>query len=67
MQRLEASRAWPNSEIKYEGHETVNRGNRRSSRDDHRRADSNCVNRRAGAAGQPLTRLWPHLQSRILP
>jgi hypothetical protein len=28
---------------------------------------SNCVNRRAGAAGQPPIRLWPHLQARILP
>ena len=67
VQRLEAPRAWPNSDIKYEGHGPVNRGNKRGSRHDHRQAGSNCVNRRAGAAGQPLIRLWPHLQARILP
>jgi hypothetical protein len=61
VQRLEASHAWPNSDIKYEGHGPVSRGNRRSSQHDHRRADSNCINRCAGAAGQPLIRLWSHL------
>jgi hypothetical protein len=67
VQRLEASRAWPNSDIKYEGHGPANRGNRRSSRHDHRWAGSNCVNRRTGAASQPIIRLWPHLRARILP
>jgi hypothetical protein len=66
VQRLEAPHAWPNSDIKYEGHGPVSRGNRRSSRHDHRRADSNYINRCAGAAGQPPIRLWPHLQTRIL-
>jgi hypothetical protein len=65
--RLEAARAWPSGGIKYKNHGSVNRGNRRGSRHDHRRADSNCANRRAGAAGQPLIKLWPHLQARILP
>jgi hypothetical protein len=67
VQRLEAPHAWPNSDIKYEGHGPVSRGDRRSSRHDPKRADSNCANRRAGAAGQPLIRLWPHQQARILP
>jgi hypothetical protein len=66
VQRLEAPRTCPNSDIKYEGHGPVSRGNRRSSRHDHRRAGSNCINRCAGAAGQPPIRLWPHLQTRIL-
>jgi hypothetical protein len=59
--------AWPNSDIKYEGHGPVNRRNRRGSRRDHRWAGSNCINRRVGAAGQSPIRLWPHLQARILP
>jgi hypothetical protein len=67
VQRLEAACAWPSGGIKYENHGPVNRGNRRGSRHDHRRAGSNCVNRHAGAAGQPLIKLWPHLQARILP
>jgi hypothetical protein len=61
VQRLEAPRAWPNSDIKYEGHGLVSRGNGRGSRRNHRRASSNCINRRAGAAGQSPIRLWPHL------
>jgi hypothetical protein len=59
--------AWPNSDIKYDGHGPVSRGNRRSSWHGHRRADSNCSNRHAGAAVQPPIRLWSHLQARILP
>jgi hypothetical protein len=39
----------------------VNRRNRRGSRHDHRRDDSECINRRAGAVGQSPIRLWPHL------
>jgi hypothetical protein len=39
VQRLEAPRAWPNSDIKYDGHGPVSRGNRRGSRHDHRQAD----------------------------
>jgi hypothetical protein len=66
VQRLEAPRAWPNSDIKYEGHGPVSRGNRRSSRHDYRRAGSNYINRHAEATGQPPIRLWPHLQTRIL-
>jgi hypothetical protein len=66
VQRLEAPRAWPNSDIKYEGHGPVSRGNRRDRKHDHRRAGSNYINRRASAAGQPPIRLWPHLQTHIL-
>jgi hypothetical protein len=51
VQRLEAPRAWPNSDIKYEGHGLVSRGNRHGRR--HRRASGNCANGRTGAAGQP--------------
>jgi hypothetical protein len=32
VQRLEAPRAWPNSDIKYGGHGPVSRGNRRGRR-----------------------------------
>jgi hypothetical protein len=67
VQRVEAARAWPSGGIKYENHGPVNRGNRRGSRHDHGRAGSNHVNRRAGAAGQLLIKLWPHLQAHILP
>jgi hypothetical protein len=67
VQQLEVPRAWPNSDIKYDGHGPVSRGNRRGRRHDQRRADSNCVNERTGAAGQPQIRLWPNLQARILP
>jgi hypothetical protein len=67
LQRLEAPRAWPNSDIKYDGHGPVSHGNRRGSRHDHRRAGGDCANGRTGAAGQPQIRLWPHLQARILP
>jgi hypothetical protein len=66
VQRLEAPRAWPNNNIKYDDHGPVSRGNMRSSRHDHRRAGSNYINRRTGAAGQLPFRLWPHLQTRIL-
>jgi hypothetical protein len=66
VQRLEAPRAWPNSDIKYEGHGPVSHGNRCGRRHGHRRAGSNYINRRAGAAGQPPIRLWPHLQTHIL-
>jgi hypothetical protein len=59
VQRLEAPRAWPNNDIMCGGHGPVNRGNRRGSRRDHRRADINCINRRAGAASQSPIRLWP--------
>jgi hypothetical protein len=67
VQRLEAPRAWPNSDIKYDGHGPVSRGNRRGRRHDHRRVGGNCANGRTGAAGQPQIRLWPHLQARLLP
>jgi hypothetical protein len=60
-------RAWPNSTIKYDGHGPVSRGNRHGSWHSHRRAVSNCNNKRAGAAVQPPIRLWSHLQARILP
>jgi hypothetical protein len=46
VQRLEAPRAWPNSDIKYDGHGPVSHGNRRGSRHDHRRAGGNCANGR---------------------
>jgi hypothetical protein len=36
VQRLEAPRAWPNSDIKYEGHGPVSHGNRCGRRHDHR-------------------------------
>jgi hypothetical protein len=65
VQRLEAPRAWPNSDIK--GHGLVSHGNGRGNRRSHRRAGSNCINRRAGAAGKSPIRLWPHLQARTLP
>jgi hypothetical protein len=51
---------------KCESHGPVNRGNGHGHRRDHRRASSNCINKRAGAAGQPPIRLWPHQQDRIL-
>jgi hypothetical protein len=54
VQQLEAPRAWPNSDIKY------------GRQHGHRRAGSNYINRRTGAAGQPPIRLWPHLQIHIL-
>jgi hypothetical protein len=59
VQQLEAPRAWPNSDIKYDGHGPVSHGNRRGSRHDHRRAGCNCANGRIGAAGQPQIKLWP--------
>jgi hypothetical protein len=67
VQRLEAPRAWLNSDIKYKGHGPVSRGNGRDSRRSHRRAGSNCTNRSTRAANRSLIRLWPHLQARILP
>jgi hypothetical protein len=67
VQRLEAPRAWPNNDIKCGGHGPVSRGDRRGSRRDHRRTDSNCINGHAGAASQSPIRLWPHLQAHILP
>jgi hypothetical protein len=67
VQRLEAPRAWPNNDIKCGSHGLVNRGNRRGSRRDHRRAGTNCINGRVGASSQSPIRLWPHLQARILP
>jgi hypothetical protein len=62
VQRLEAPRAWPNSDIKYKGHGPVSRGNGCGSR---RRAGSNCINRRTGTGGNrqsdsgPTCRLAP--------
>jgi hypothetical protein len=53
VQRLEAPRAWPNSDIKYDGHGSVSRGNRCGRRHNHRQAGCNCANGRTGAAGQP--------------
>jgi hypothetical protein len=67
VHRLEAPYAWPNSDIKYDGHGPVSRGNRRGKRHDRRWAGGNCADGRIGAAGQPQSRLWPHLQARILP
>jgi hypothetical protein len=67
MQRLEAPCAWPNEGIKCGGHGLVSRGDRRGSRRDHGRADSNCINMRAGAASQSPVKLWTNLQARILP
>jgi hypothetical protein len=52
MQRLEAPRAWPNKAIKCGGHGSVSRGDRRGSRRNHGRTDSNCINGRAGTASQ---------------
>jgi hypothetical protein len=51
---------------KCESHGPVNRENGHGRRRDHRQAGSNYVNRRAGTAGQPPIRLWPHQQGRIL-
>jgi hypothetical protein len=48
VQRLETPHAWPNCDIKYEGHGLISHGNRRSSRHDHRWAGSNYINRRVG-------------------
>jgi hypothetical protein len=59
VQRLEAARARPSGGITYENLGPVNRGNSRGSRHDHRRAGSNCANRREGAAGQLLIKLGP--------
>jgi hypothetical protein len=67
MQRLEASRAWPNKAIKCGGHGSVSRRDRRGSRRDHGRTGSSCINGRAGAASQSPIKLWPYLQARILP
>jgi hypothetical protein len=47
----------PAVRAKCESHWPVNRENRHGRRRDHRRAGSNCINRRAGAAGQPPIRL----------
>jgi hypothetical protein len=66
-QRLEAPRAWPNKGIKYGGHGPVSHRGRHGSRRDHRRAGSNCINGRAGAASRSPVKLWPRLQARILP
>jgi hypothetical protein len=51
---------------KCESHGPVNRENGHGRRRDHRWAGSNCINRHAGAVGQPPIRLWPHQQDRIL-
>jgi hypothetical protein len=51
---------------KCESHRPVNCENGHGHRRDHRRADSNCINRRIGAAGKLPIRLWPHQQGRIL-
>jgi hypothetical protein len=67
VHRLEAPHAWPSKDIKCGGHGPVSHGDKRDSRHDHRRTDSNCINGRAGAASQSPIRLWPHLQARILP
>jgi hypothetical protein len=45
---------------KCESHGPVNRENEHGRRRDHRQAGIHCINRRAGAACQPPTRLWPH-------
>jgi hypothetical protein len=55
----------PAVHAKYESHGPVNRESGHGRRRDHRRAGSNCINRRAGATGQPLIRLWPRQQDRI--
>jgi hypothetical protein len=52
MQRLKTPRAWPNKAIKCGGHESVSRGDRRGSRRDQGRTDSNYTNGRAEAASQ---------------
>jgi hypothetical protein len=66
VQRLEAPRAWPNSDINYDGHGPVSHGNRQGRRHDHRQAGTNYINRRTSAASQPPIGLWPHLQTHIL-
>jgi hypothetical protein len=55
----------PAVRAKYESHGPVNHENGHGRRRDHRWAGSNCINRRAGAAGQPPIRLWPRQQDRI--
>jgi hypothetical protein len=55
----------PAVRAKCESHGPVNRENGHGRRRDHRRAGSHYINRRAGAAGQPPIRLWPHQQDRI--
>jgi hypothetical protein len=49
----------PAVRAKCESHGPVNHKNGHGRRRDHRRAGSHCINRRAGAAGQPPIRLWP--------
>jgi hypothetical protein len=66
VQRLVAPRAWPNSDIKYDDHVPVSRGNKQGTRHDHRQAGGNYINRRTGAVSQPPIGLWPHLQTHIL-
>jgi hypothetical protein len=56
----------PAVRAKCESHGPVNRENGHGRRRDHRRAGSNCINRHAGAVGQPPIRLWPHQQGHIL-
>jgi hypothetical protein len=50
----------PAVRVKCGSHRPVNRKNGHDRRRDHRRAGSHYINRRAGAAGQPPIRLWPH-------
>jgi hypothetical protein len=59
MQQLEAPGAWPNTNIKCEGHGPVSHGGKRGSRREHGWAGSNCINELAGAASQSQVKLWP--------
>jgi hypothetical protein len=49
---IEAPRAWPCKAIKCGDHGSVNRGDRRDSWHDQKRAGSNCVSKRTEAACQ---------------
>jgi hypothetical protein len=63
----EAPRARPSETIMRGGRGSVSRGDRRGSWCDRRRAGSDYVSKRMKAACQSPTKLWPHLQARILP
>jgi hypothetical protein len=64
---IEAPRVWLSETIMRGGRGSVSRGDKRGSWRDRRRTDSDYVSERTETAHQSPTRLWPHLQARILP
>jgi hypothetical protein len=63
---IEAPHVWPSKTIKYGGHGSVSRGDRRDSWRDQRRTGSNYVSKHTEAACQSPIKLWPDLQARFL-